>query len=115
VARQERLVTHVIVLFNLKAGIEPSQYEAWAAARDLPTVRSFRSVRRFDVLKVAGMLSGAGNPPYEYVELLEVDSVESLRGDIASTPVMAEIAREFREYADSPVFMVTGPIPEAHG
>jgi len=103
-------VTSIVVLFNLKAGIEPARYEAWAATRDLPTVRSFRSVRRFDVLKVSGLLSGAGSPPYEYVELLEVDSVESLRGDIASTPIMADIAREFREYADSPVFMVTGSI-----
>jgi len=108
-------VTTIVVLFNLKAGIEPARYEAWAAARDLPTVRSFRSVRRFDVLKVAGLLSGTGNAPYEYVELLEVDSVESLRGDITATPAMAEIARQFREYADSPVFMVTGPITQASG
>ena len=100
----------VVVLFNLKPGVEPASYEAWAAARDLPTVRTFRSVRRFDVLKVAGLLSGTGSAPYQYVELLEVDSVESLRGDITATPAMADIAREFREFADSPVFMVTGAI-----
>lgn len=108
-------MTTIVVLFNLKDGIEPARYEAWAATRDLPTVRSFRSVQRFDVLKVAGLLSGTGEAPYGYVELLEVDSVESLRGDIAAAPVMAEIAREFREYADSPVFMVTGPIPDRRG
>lgn len=106
-------MTTIVVLFNLKEGIDPARYEAWAAARDLPTVRSFRSVRRFDVLKVAGLLSGTGDTPYEYVELLEVDSVESLRGDITATPAMADIAREFREFADSPVFMVTGSIAGA--
>jgi hypothetical protein len=39
-----------------------------------------------------------------------VASVEALRTNIAATPAMAEVARQFREFADAPQFIVTEAI-----
>jgi hypothetical protein len=100
----------IIVLFNLKPGVDPGEYEAWARSTDLLIVRGLPAVLGFDVHRATGMLSGSPDVPYRYVEILQVASVEALRTNIAATPAMAEVARQFREFADSPQFIVTEAI-----
>lgn len=100
----------IIVLFNLKPSASVDEYESWARGTDLPVVRGLPAVSGFEILRTTGLLSGASDAPYQYVEVLRVDSVEGLKGDIAATPVMAEVARQFREFAQAPAFIVTEPI-----
>ena len=54
-------MTPIIVLFNLKAGVTPESYEAWAKSTDLPIVRGLKSIGSFDVYKTKGLLRG-GDP-----------------------------------------------------
>ncbi len=98
-------MTTIVVLFNLKAGVDARDYEAWAHSTDLPHVNGLPSVRSFRVLRSAGLLSGAA-APYQYVELIELKSLEEFRGEVKSEAMQA-VAREFRAYADAPIFMVT--------
>jgi hypothetical protein len=98
-------VTIIVVLFNLKAGVDPAEYEAWARARDLPNVNALKSVSNFRVLRSQGLMSGAA-APYQYVELIELHSLEGLRADTQSD-LMKGVAQEFRAFADAPQFIVT--------
>jgi hypothetical protein len=50
-------------------------------------------------------LNGAA-APYRYVELIELKSMEGFRAEVKSQ-VMQGVAQEFRQFADSPVFIVT--------
>jgi hypothetical protein len=101
-------MTTIVVLFNLKAGVHIEEYEAWARARDLPNVNALPAVQSFRVLRSAGLLGGAA-APYQYVELIELDSLEDFRGQVKSE-VMQGVAREFRAYAEAPMFIVTDSI-----
>ena len=98
-------MTSVVVVFNLKAGVDPARYEAWARQTDLPNVKALASVRDFRVLRVASLMSGAA-APYQYVEIIDLNSLDGLRADVKSE-IMQRVAREFREFADAPQFMVT--------
>ncbi len=98
-------MTIVVVLFNLKAGVDPAEYEAWARTRDLPNVNALPSVSSFRVLRSQGLLNGSA-APYQYVELIELHSLEGLRADTKSD-LMQGVAREFRAFADAPQFIVT--------
>jgi hypothetical protein len=98
-------MTTIVVLFNLKAGVNAEAYEAFARSTDLPHVNGLPSVSSFRVLRSAGLLGGAP-APYQYVELIEIDSLEDFRGEVKSE-VMQGVAREFRTYADAPLFIVT--------
>jgi len=100
----------VIVLFNLKAGVDRAEYLAWAKSADLPTVRSLASVDSFRVLASAGLLGG-GAAPYEYVEIIEVADMDGLLAEVGS-PEMQAIASAFQNYADAPMFIVTESIEE---
>jgi hypothetical protein len=101
-------MTTVVVLFNLKQNADPAAYEAWARATDLPIVNALASVEKFSVYK-AGRLLGGGASPYEYVEILELRSLPDLRIETKSE-TMQRVAREFREFADAPIFIVTEPL-----
>ncbi len=94
----------VIVLFNLKENADPAEYQAWAHSRDLVEVNRLPSVDRFRVLRSVGLLGGADDPPYQYVEVIDLNSMEKFGEDIQSA-VVAELASEFRQFAVNPVFI----------
>lgn len=98
-------MTRVIVLFNLKAGVDPAKYEAWARGTDAPTVNGLPSVAGFTVHRATGLLGG-GASPYAYVEVLDVTDMDALTADI-SAPPMTEIAAAFQSFADDPKFIIT--------
>ena len=98
-------MSNVLVLFNLKEGVDSAEYERWAKTRDLPTARNLSSVDQFNVLKSNGMFGTDAPAPYQYVELLQVNDFEKL-GDEAGEGEMAAVAAEFAEYADNPQFII---------
>ncbi len=97
--------TRIIALFNLKPGKTAADYEAWARAKDLPTVNALGSIERFEVFRSAGLLMGEGKPPYEYIEIIDVADMDKFGADV-STPTMQTIAAEFGAFADT-VFIVS--------
>ena len=101
-------MTILVVLFNLKAGVDRAQYEQWARTTDLPIVSGLPSVESFEVLRTSGVL-GSGEAPYQYVEILRVKELAGLRQDVASE-TMRRVAAEFRQFADAPVFMISDAI-----
>lgn len=90
------------VLFDLHDGRDPAEYERWAAERDAATVRKLPSVDSFEVYRIDGALGG--DPPYRYVEVIEVNDMAQFDSDIAGTE-MQEVAAEFQRWADGPTFV----------
>jgi hypothetical protein len=95
----------IIALFNLKPGKSVADYEAWARTTDLPTVNGLKSVDSFEVYRSAGLLVGEGKPPFQYIEIIDVNDMDQFGADV-STPGMQAIAREFGEIAET-VFILT--------
>lgn len=96
----------IIVLFNLRQGVDPQAYEDWARATDIPTASALPSVQGFEVLRSTGLFGSDAPPPYQYIEVLDVGSLDGLVQD-ASSPAMQEVAAKFQEWADNPVFITT--------
>lgn len=99
----------IVVLFNLKPNASVSDYEAWAKAKDLPTVNSLDSVKEFRILKM-GKLLGSENPsPYQYCELIEVPNMEAFFADLGKEAIQAG-AKQFSEFAENPIFIVANEL-----
>ena len=101
--------TTIVVLFNLKPGVSPSDYEQWAKTTDLPTVRNLNAIDQFSVLRTTGLLGSQAPAPYQYVELLVVNDMEQLGADVSSE-TMQRVAAEFQQFADNPQFILTESI-----
>lgn len=94
----------VLVLFNLKAGVDVAAYETWAREKDLPTVRGLGSVAGFEVMRAQGMLGSDAKPPYQYAEIIEVPDMDAFGKDLGSEVVQAG-AKQFQAYAENPLFI----------
>ena len=95
----------LIVLFNLKDEAARAEYEAWAAATDVPTVSGLPSVDSFTVHRVSGLFGVDAPAPYQYVEVIEVNDLDGLVADV-STEAMQAISAQFQTFADQPTFML---------
>jgi REDY-like protein HapK len=95
----------IIVLFNLKPGVDRAAYERWARDTDLPIVNGLESVDGFEVLRTAGLLSG-GAAPYQYVEIIRVNDMQAFGRDLASDDIQ-RVAAEYRDFADAPLFIAS--------
>lgn len=102
----------LFVVFNLKPGVDPAVYEAWAKSTDIPVVRSLGSVSGFEVFRSMGLLGSDAQPPYAYIETIDIHDDGAFGGDVSS-PEMQEIAAQFQEFADTPQFMVMQDITSA--
>ncbi|MCU0426353.1 MAG: REDY-like protein HapK [Candidatus Kapabacteria bacterium] len=99
----------IIVLFNLKDGVNAGEYESWAKTADIPTVKSLGSVSDFQVLKSASILGSDAAPPYKYFEIIDVNNMEKFFADISADAVQKGAA-QFAQYAENPMFIVTDNI-----
>jgi len=99
-------MTHIVVLFNLASDADVAAYEDWARATDLPTVNGLESVDDFSVFKASGVLGSDKAAPYEYVEVIAVNDMQTF-GEEVSTEAMRKVAGEFQAFAEAPIFILT--------
>ena len=102
--------SRIIVLLNLKPGKDKAAYENWARETDLKTVNALGSVDKFAVLEMTGLMGSDDRPPYDYIEILDVNDMGAFGTDV-STDTMTRVAAEFQEWAN-PIFITTRDIAE---
>jgi hypothetical protein len=105
-------VTRIVVLFNLKPGVDPEVYETWARSTDIPVVNGLASIGGFSVHASTGVLGSDARPPYSYVEIIDVADMDKFGADVA-TETMQKIAAEFQTFADNPTFIMTRTLEAA--
>ena len=102
-------MTTIVVLFNLKSGVDRDEYETWARSVDIPSVRRLEGCGGFDVLRSEQLLDGSSGVPYAYVELIHVEDMDDFMGAVGEPGAQA-VAAQFREFAEGATFMVTESI-----
>jgi hypothetical protein len=76
-------VPSMIVLVNLKEGVDPEDYERWVLESYAPAVRELSSVQDWRDYRMTGLLGSRAAPPYRYVVTLEITDPHQLRLDMA--------------------------------
>lgn len=101
----------IVVLFNLKPGIDAAAYEEWARTREMPGMGSLVSVLDFQIYRAAGLLDSEGTPAYRYIGIIDVNDMKAFDRDISSEAVR-KLTAELRDYADDPQFIHTETLGE---
>ena len=99
----------IIVVFNLKEGANAADYEAWAKKDDIPGVNRLGSVTNFTIHRAKGLFGSEDAAPYQYVEVLDISSMDPFVADISSEEFHL-MAAPFRDFADNPQFIFTEDI-----
>jgi hypothetical protein len=74
----------MIVLVDLKEGVDPEDYERWVLESYAPAVRELSSVEDWRDYKATGLLGSDAAPPYRYVVTLDIRDLDQLGRDVAS-------------------------------
>jgi len=98
-ARRGADVATMIVLVNLKEGVEPEDYERWVLESYAPAVRGLPSVEDWRDYRVNGLLGSDAAPPYRYGVTLEVGDLEQLGRDMAGEE-MESLFSELHRFAE---------------
>jgi hypothetical protein len=92
-------VPTMIVLVNLKEGVDPEDYERWVLESYAPAVRDLPSVEDWRDYRASGLLGSDAAPPYRYVVTLEVRDLERLGRDMEGEE-MQRLLSELHEVAE---------------
>jgi hypothetical protein len=87
----------VFFLNTLKDGVDPAAYEDWVRARDYPVARAQPAIRSYVVTRVDGHVVNGEQLPCQYLEVIEVTSIEEYRAGL-DAPELAALLDEWREY-----------------
>ena len=71
------------LISTLKAGVDPAEYERWVRERDYPFVRSRPNYRAYAVHRIRRPIAGASDAGWQYLERIEVESLEQHDRDLA--------------------------------
>ena len=96
----------IVVLFNLKPGVDPAAYEAWARGTDIPGVNALSSVDRLSVHRATGLFGSDAPSPYQYVEVIDIAALDPFVAEI-STEAFQKVAAAFGDFAENPQFIMT--------
>ena len=81
------------VITTLKPGVDPKAYERWVRERDYAYTNSNPNFVSYRVHRVEGAIVGAAGVEWQYIERIEVKSLEQHQKDLAS-PAGAELVKE---------------------
>ena len=96
----------IVCLFNLKPSADAAAYEAWARGTDMPGVNALGSVKNFTVHRATGLFGSDAKPPYDYIEVIDINGMDAFVADV-SDPAFQAVAAAFGEYTDNPTFVLT--------
>ena len=81
------------VLFRLKPGVTPEQYETWFRETNVPANDTLTTTRNYRVWRVSGVMEG--EPRFEYLEEMELDDRDAFEAELESSPAMAAMLEDW--------------------
>lgn len=91
----------IVLLYRLRDGVDQAEYERWLREVERPLVERLSGIQAYSVTRLA-RAEGAEALPYDYLEVLEVESPEryreSVSGDEGAAQFLAEWEQRAAEY-----------------
>jgi hypothetical protein len=102
------MAQRVFFLNRLRDGADPAEYEAWIRRVDYPVARAQGAIRSYTVTRIEGTLSGEGESPYDYLEVIEITDLDAYRA-LGNLPEFQQLLQEWSQYVAEAV-MIQGEV-----
>jgi hypothetical protein len=99
------VATRVFLLTTLREDATREGYEDFVRRVDYPIGRSLPGIEAFEVVRLQGPLSDGGSVPYDYVEVVDVESPEAYARVLAS-PEVERMTREWSTHVAQAVTVI---------
>jgi REDY-like protein HapK len=81
------------VLFNLRPGVTPEQYDEWFREVNVPANDTLTTNRNYRVWRVSGVMDG--EPTFTYLEEMELDDRAAFEAEIESSEAMSAMLEQW--------------------
>jgi REDY-like protein HapK len=98
------------VLFRLKPGVTPEQYDEWFREVNVPANDTLTTTRNYRVWRVSGVMEGT--PSFEYLEEMELDDRSSFESEVESSPAMARMLEDWYARVADQVIVFTKEVAQ---
>jgi len=78
IVKEVRVTTtpNLFILYTLKEGVTPEQFETWVRTEDQPAMRSLARVQEFRTYRAERLLMGEGTPGVAYIEAFAIPDLD---------------------------------------
>jgi hypothetical protein len=91
------MAQRVFFLNKLREGVDPQEYEDWIRRVDYPVARAQGAITAYTVTRIEGTLSGEGESPYDYLEVIEITDLDAYRA-LGELPEFQQLLQEWSQY-----------------
>jgi hypothetical protein len=97
------MAQRVFFLNSLKEGVDPAAYEQWVQEVDYPVARRQPAISSYVVTRLDGHVTEGGELPCQYLEVIEVTSIEEYRASLDGNVELEALLREWAQYVGKSV------------
>jgi hypothetical protein len=99
------MTQRVFFLNTLREGIDPAAYEEWVRTVDYPVARRQAAIDSYVVTRLDGHVTGEGPLPCQYLEVIEVTSVEDYRTSLGGNAELEALLQEWSQFVGDSVIV----------
>ena len=101
---------NLILLYSLKDGVTPADFEQWVVNTDYPEMRGLARVMDFRTYRTERLLMGEGSPSVQYVEAFSIPDLDGFVAEDMGGETVQSVMGSFMGFADAPQFIVVSEV-----
>jgi hypothetical protein len=107
---QVETTPNLFILYTLKEGVTPEQFEEWVRTTDQPAMRGLARVQSFRTYRAERLLMGEGTPGVAYIEAFAIPDLEGFTNEDMGGETVQKVMGEFMGLVEAPQFIVTSEV-----
>ena len=107
---QVETTPNLFILYTLKEGVTPEQFEEWVRTTDQPAMRGLARVQSFRTYRAERLLMGEGTPGVAYIEAFAIPDMEGFTNEDMGGETVQKVMGEFMGLVEAPQFIVTSEV-----
>ena len=101
---------NLFILYTLREGVTPEQFEEWVRTTDQPAMRSLARVQSFRTYRAERLLMGEGTPGVAYIEAFAIPDLEGFTAEDMGGETVQKVMGDFMGFVEAPQFIVTSEV-----
>jgi hypothetical protein len=107
---QVETTPNLFILYTLREGVTPEQFEEWVRTTDQPAMRGLARVQSFRTYRAERLLMGEGTPGVAYIEAFAIPDLEGFTNEDMGGETVQKVMGEFMGLVEAPQFIVTSEV-----
>lgn len=101
---------NLILIYSLKDGVTPEDFEAWVVETDYPQMRGLARVTDFRTYRSERLLMGEGEPSVQYIEAFSIPDLDGFVAEDMGGETVQSVMGAFMGFAEAPEFIVVSEV-----